>query len=73
MRWQRFYNPVLIQLLRSPLHGLLSKSVMLITYAGRKSGKEYTAPVSYVRHDGALLIVASREHAWWRNLRGGAQ
>jgi hypothetical protein len=31
---------------------------MLITYAGRKSDKEYTTPVSYVRHDGELFVVA---------------
>jgi deazaflavin-dependent oxidoreductase (nitroreductase family) len=72
MKLQRLYNPIVAGILRSPLHGVLSKSVMLITYAGCKSGKEYTTPVSYVRHDGELLIVASREHAWWRNLRGDA-
>ena len=28
--------------LRSPLHGMVSKTVLLITFTGRKSGKTYT-------------------------------
>ena len=39
MRWQKLYNPVVNWLLRSPLHALLSKCTMLITFAGRKSGR----------------------------------
>ena len=37
-------NPIMKGLLRSPLHGLMSGSLMLITYAGRKTGKPYTIP-----------------------------
>jgi deazaflavin-dependent oxidoreductase (nitroreductase family) len=59
-------------LLRSPLHGLVSNRVMLITVSGRKSGRLYTTPVNYVR-DGDTITVVSRSHrTWWRNLRGGA-
>jgi deazaflavin-dependent oxidoreductase (nitroreductase family) len=63
-------NRIMISLLRSPLHGLLSKSVMLITFTGRKTGRSYTTPVNYFR-DGNNVTVFS--HATWhRNLRGGA-
>lgn len=72
VRWQRLYNPLVIGLLRSPLHTLMSDSTMLVTYRGRKSGKERTTPVNYVREGGALLVVSSRDHSWWKNLRGGA-
>jgi hypothetical protein len=48
MRWQKLYNPIVSWLLRSPLQGLMSSSTMLITFAGRKSGKTYTTPVNYV-------------------------
>src|SRR5262249_17743027 len=41
-------NPVIRALLRSPVHGLMSKSLMLITFTGRKSGRRYTTPVRYV-------------------------
>lgn len=72
MRIQRLYNPIVVALLRSPLHGAMSKSTMLLTYTGRKSGRTYTTPVNYVRNGDALLAVGSQEHSWWKNLRGGA-
>ena len=33
--------------LRSPLHRMMSKSTLLITFTGRKSGNKYTTPVNY--------------------------
>lgn len=71
MRWQRLYNPIVGSLLRSPLHGLMSGSTMLITFAGCKSGKNYTTPVNYVADGDDLLAVSRDERLWWRNLRGG--
>jgi deazaflavin-dependent oxidoreductase (nitroreductase family) len=59
-------------LLRSPIHFFWSKSLMLITFTGRKSGRRYTTPVRYVRVDGVVRCFTSVEHLWWRNLRGGA-
>jgi len=65
-------NPFMKVILRSPFHGLLSHSTMLINFIGRKSGKTYTIPVNYVR-DGDTLVVLSRvNRTWWKNLRGGA-
>ncbi|MBM3144615.1 MAG: nitroreductase family deazaflavin-dependent oxidoreductase [Chloroflexi bacterium] len=68
-----WYNPLMRQLLNSPLHSLVSKNMMLITYTGRKSGKTYTTPVSCLEIEGALYTLSSRERVWWRNLRGGAE
>ena len=73
MNWQRLYNPIVILLLHSPLHSLMDKSTILITFTGRKSGKTYTIPVSYVRDGDTLMMISQREHSWWKNLRGGAQ
>ena len=42
-------NPIMRTLLRSPLHGLLSDSLMLITYTGRRSQRKFTTPVRYLR------------------------
>jgi deazaflavin-dependent oxidoreductase (nitroreductase family) len=72
MRLQKLYNPIVALILRSPLHAMMSESVMLLSYRGRRSGREHTTPISYVRDGEDLLAVASREHAWWKNLRGGA-
>jgi deazaflavin-dependent oxidoreductase (nitroreductase family) len=56
--------------LRSPMHGMVSQSILLITFTGRKSGKTYSTPVSYSQHDGEVYVFT---HAtWWKNLRGGA-
>ncbi len=66
------FNPLVIALLKSPLHSLMSKDVMLITFTGRRSGRSYTTPVSYVREGQTVRCFTSGGTAWWRNLRGGA-
>ncbi|WP_435358660.1 nitroreductase/quinone reductase family protein [Haloarchaeobius sp. DFWS5] len=66
----RVANPVFGALLRSPLHRLASTRLILLSYAGRRSGKQYTIPVVYTRVDGALVVVTPRsESVWWRNFR----
>lgn len=60
-------------LLRSPLHSLMSSSLMLITYTGRKSGKVHTTPVRYLRMNNSIQCFTSPDTQWWRNLRGGAE
>jgi deazaflavin-dependent oxidoreductase (nitroreductase family) len=72
MNWQKLYNPLMIFILRSPVHGLLDRNTMLITVTGRRSGKSYTAPVNYLTDGNTLLTVSQRHRTWWRNLCGGA-
>jgi deazaflavin-dependent oxidoreductase (nitroreductase family) len=57
-------------MLRSPMHGLVSKTVLLITFTGRKSGKPYTTPVSYSQSGDQVFIFTHGE--WWKNLRSDA-
>lgn len=65
-----YLNKAMKFILRSPVHGVVSKSIMLITFTGCKSGKMYTTPVSYSQHDGKVYVFS---HAtWWKNLCGGA-
>ncbi len=66
-----WYNPLLVMILRSPLHPLLSGNTLALTYTGRKSGRAYTAPVNYVRDGDRLWATSYRTRTWWRNLRGG--
>ncbi len=66
----RVVNVLVKIILRSPLHGLMSKNRMLLTFRGRKSGKVYTMPVSYFRE--GENIVCFTDSSWWKNLRGGA-
>lgn len=64
-------NRTMKLVLRSPVHGVVSKTVLLITFTGRKSGKTYITPVSYSQ-DGDQVSIFTHAN-WWKNLRGGAQ
>lgn len=60
--------------LRSPLHRVMSRSLMLLTFQGRRTGKEYTIPVTYARYGpDELIVLAGRPEGktWWTNIRGG--
>jgi deazaflavin-dependent oxidoreductase (nitroreductase family) len=65
-----FFNRLMSGLLRSPLHRIASRSVMLITFTGRKTGKKYTTPISYARHGDRVIAFTGAN--WSRNLVGGA-
>ena len=66
----RLANPFVRLLLRSPAHGLLDASFLLLHVTGRKTGRRYDIPVGYADLDGRLTVVTV---AGWRvNLRGGA-
>lgn len=66
----RVANPAMTALLRLPLHGLLSHSLMLLIYEGRKSRKRYIIPVGYVERDGRVYVFT--HSAWYKNFIGGA-
>ncbi len=72
MNWQKVYNPILAALLRSPWHGLVSGSVLLLTFTGHRSGRAYSTPVNYTCVGNDLLITSLPGRTWWKNLRGGA-
>lgn len=65
----RKVNRVMRPLLRSPLHRLVSKNLMLLTFKGRKTGKQYTLPLSYVQAGNTLWL--GTQTPWYKNLRGG--
>jgi len=65
-----FVNHAMNFVLHSPMHGVVSKTIMQITFTGRRTGRQYTTPVSYSRHGDEIYVFS---HAnWWKNLRGGA-
>ncbi|HLO16035.1 MAG TPA: nitroreductase/quinone reductase family protein [Anaerolineales bacterium] len=68
-----WFNPMMIWLLKSPLHGFVSTGVMLISMTGRKSGKSISTPTNYLCSGNTLWVISWRERTWWRNLRGGAK
>ena len=75
-RWAIFnhtVNPLTKALLRSPLHRLRSDKLALITVTGRRSGREFTFPVSYEQAGDRVSITVgfAEQKLWWRNLTGG--
>jgi deazaflavin-dependent oxidoreductase (nitroreductase family) len=64
------WNPIVRFILRSPLHGIMSKNLMLITYTGQKSGKEFTLPVSYVQEGDTVFVIPGmpEKKVWWHNI-----
>lgn len=67
-----WFNPIVIWLLRSPFHGMISKGVMLVSVRGRKSGKTISTPTNFLRDGNTLWTISWRDRKWWRNLRRGA-
>lgn len=64
-----FVNDTMKLVLRSPLHVVISHTILLITFAGRQSGKTYTTPVCYSQYGNEVHVFT---HAtWWKNLRCG--
>lgn len=62
-------NAIVLAVLRSPAHRLLSRLVIELRYTGRRTGRPYVLPVQYAR-DGSLLVAAPQRaeaKTWWRN------
>ncbi len=69
----KIVNPVIKALLSSPLHRLVSKHLMLLSFKGRKTGSTYTVVVGRHGVDGALVVPTGTTGRRWRlNFRGGA-
>src|SRR3954454_565649 len=65
-------NPLVRALLRSPLHRLLSRRLVLLRITGRRSGRIFELPVGYVRDDAGILVTvgAPERKQWWHNIDG---
>jgi deazaflavin-dependent oxidoreductase (nitroreductase family) len=64
-------NAVVLAVLRSPAHRLLSGMTVELRYTGRRSGRPYVVPVQYAREGDRLVVVprAAASKTWWRNFR----
>lgn len=69
----KLINPPVRWLLRSPLHGLMSRNTLLLEFNGRKSGRALSTPISYYVKDGTAHCFSSQSFPWWRNLTSGQQ
>ncbi|TWS23026.1 hypothetical protein FK268_16680 [Tsukamurella sputi] len=72
-RSAKLFNTAFTPLLSLPVIGpALGKSMVTISYTGRKSGKPFSLPVAYQRRGDEVVIgVAMPEQKqWWRNFQG---
>ena len=61
-------NTFMSLVLRSPLHGIFSSGMMVLTYKGRNTGRQISVPIGYhVQPDGSLVATSLRSRIWWRN------
>jgi hypothetical protein len=65
----RYFNPLMKFVLATRLHTLMSGRLALLSFTGRKSGRSFTTPVSYVMEGRTLLVPGGG--AWWKNLGSG--
>jgi hypothetical protein len=70
--FNRTGNVAIRALLESPLHGLASGRLALISVTGRRSGRTYTFPVEYKQRGDAVKVGVGwpDRKIWWRNLLG---
>lgn len=59
-------NTFATAILRSRWHWLRSDHLLLLTFTGRTSGKQFTTPLRY-RQEGNILFVTI-VYPWWKNL-----
>lgn len=66
----RVVNPIMKTLLRTPFAGGARNQMMVVSFTGRKSGRQYSIPVSAHVIDNVLYAMTPA--TWKHNFRDGA-
>ncbi|MCP2247863.1 hypothetical protein [Lentzea aerocolonigenes] len=70
----RRLNRLIVGLRDAPLVGkLVRKSITVVSYTGRRSGRTFSTPVSYQRKGGDVVdiqVMMPDAKTWWRNFSG---
>ena len=53
-------NPLVAWVLRSPLHPLLDRVLLLLRVTGRQTGRQYWIPVGYQRDGDTITVLVSK-------------
>ena len=64
-------NAIVLAVLRSRAHRLLSAAAIELRYIGRRSRREYALPVQYAQAGEQLVVRPQhwQRATWWRNFR----
>ena len=70
----KLVNPFVGALLRSPLHRVFSRRLLLLEVCGRRIGRVHAFPVGYLQEADTLYVLVAeyRTKTWWRNFQRGA-
>lgn len=63
----KIVNPVIKSILRSPFHKIISGNFIVLTFKGRRTGKQVSTPVGYTRKSNSLIVFTFS--SWWKNLK----
>jgi deazaflavin-dependent oxidoreductase (nitroreductase family) len=67
-------NSLMTWALTTPVvQSMVGSAVALLTFTGRRSGKVYTIPVSYLREGDVVTIITKRLRKWWHNFEQPAE
>lgn len=66
---RRIGNVLILWLLGSPLHRILSAKVAVVAYQGRRSGAQVRLPVQYAALKDQIIVFPAHASSkrWWRN------
>ncbi len=73
LRFVDAVNARVAALTTSPRWGrLVGRSIVILTYTGRRSGRTFSTPVAYRRTGDDITIAVAMPEAknWWRNFLG---
>ena len=65
----RLVNPFIAMIAKSPIHFLISNQLLVMSFQGIKTGKNYLIPVSFHQHDETYTCATLRSNLWWKNLK----
>jgi len=49
------------------IQSMVGQGVALISFEGRRTGRQYTIPVSYHREDDVVTVITKKQRKWWHN------
>lgn len=73
-RTAKVFNTAFTPLLSLPVIGpALGRSMVTVSYTGRKSGRRFSLPVAYQRRGDEVVIGVAMpdQKQWWRNFTSG--
>jgi hypothetical protein len=72
VKFFRAANKVVRPLLASRFHKPLSGRLMLLTYKGHRTGRQFTVPIGYFDWDPGTVLAMSSQLGWIPSMREGS-